>query len=76
MRLGDYFENPASWSAALVEHAAVLEAIRATTPTQPAEAMQQHLKKATGRYSASWRRAKGPDASQSLQTADPTKETP
>ena len=23
-RLGDYFENPASWSAALVEHAAVL----------------------------------------------------
>jgi DNA-binding FadR family transcriptional regulator len=56
-RLGDYFENPASWSAALVEHAAVLEAIRAREPNAARAAMQQHLKKATGRYSASWRRA-------------------
>lgn len=56
-RLGDYFENPASWSAALVEHAAVLEAIRTRDPQAAREAMQQHLKKATGRYSASWRRA-------------------
>ena len=55
-RLGDYFENPASWSAALVEHAAVLDAIRARRPGARA-AMQQHLKKATNRYSASWRRA-------------------
>ena len=60
MRLGDYFDNPASWSAALVEHAAVLEAIRARDANAAREAMQQHLKKATGRYSASWRRAKGP----------------
>jgi DNA-binding FadR family transcriptional regulator len=56
-RLGDYFENPASWSAALVEHAAVLEAIRARDPQAAREAMQQHLRKATSRYSASWRRA-------------------
>ncbi len=56
-RLGDYFENPASWSAALVEHAAVLEAIRAHDPNAARDAMHQHLKKATGRYSASWRRA-------------------
>lgn len=56
-RLGDYFENPASWSAALVEHAAVLEAIRAHDASAARAAMQQHLKKATSRYSASWRRA-------------------
>jgi DNA-binding FadR family transcriptional regulator len=56
-RLGDYFENPTSWSAALVEHAAVLEAIRARDAQAARDAMQQHLKKATSRYSASWRRA-------------------
>jgi DNA-binding FadR family transcriptional regulator len=56
-RLGDYFENPASWSAALVEHDAVLEAIRARDPNAARDAMHQHLKKATSRYSASWRRA-------------------
>ena len=56
-RLGDYFENPASWSAAVVEHAAVLEAIRARDAQAARAAMHQHLKKATSRYSASWRRA-------------------
>lgn len=56
-RLGDYFETPASWSAAVVEHAAVLEAIRAHDAAAARAAMQQHLKKATHRYSASWRRA-------------------
>ena len=56
-RLGDYFENPASWSAALVEHAAVVEAIRLRDANAARAAMQQHLKKATSRYSASWRRA-------------------
>ena len=56
-RLGDYFENPASWNAALIEHAAVLEAIRAHDPQAAREAMHEHLKKATSRYSASWRRA-------------------
>jgi len=56
-RLGDYFENPASWNAALVEHTAVLEAIRSHDPTAARGAMQTHLKKAYSRYSASWRRA-------------------
>lgn len=59
-RLGDYFETPASWSAALVEHAAVLEAIRTRDAEGARSAMQQHLKKATNRYSASWRRANHP----------------
>lgn len=56
-RLGDYFENPTSWRAALVEHAAVLEAIRSHDADTARNAMQAHLKKAYTRYSASWRRA-------------------
>ena len=56
-RLGDYFENPASWEAALVEHSAVLEAIRGHDAAAARLAMQSHLKKAYTRYSASWRRA-------------------
>lgn len=56
-RLGDWFENPASWSAAVAEHAAVLEAIRARDAEQARAAMQRHLRKATARYEASWRRA-------------------
>lgn len=59
-RLGDYFDNPASWNAAIVEHDAVLEAIRGRDPEAARQAMQQHLKKATARYSASWRRANQP----------------
>lgn len=56
-RLGDHFENPASWGAALVEHGVVLEAIRSHDPMAARAAMQAHLKKAYNRYSASWRRA-------------------
>ena len=56
-RLGDHFENPPSWKAALVEHEAVLDAIRAHDPIAAKAAMQSHLKKAYTRYSASWRRA-------------------
>lgn len=57
-RLGDYFEDQPSWDAALVEHAAVLEAIRAHNAGGARSAMQRHLKNAHKRYSASWRRAK------------------
>jgi DNA-binding FadR family transcriptional regulator len=57
-RLGDYFEDQTSWDAALIEHAAVLEAIRAHDAGAARSAMQRHLKKAHTRYSASWRRAK------------------
>jgi DNA-binding FadR family transcriptional regulator len=56
-RLGDYFERPSSWTAALVEHAAVLEALRAHDAEAARHAMHTHLKKAYTRYSASWRRA-------------------
>lgn len=56
-RLGDWFETPASWGAAVTEHAAVLDAIRAHDAEAAREAMQQHLKKAGARYGASWKRA-------------------
>jgi len=56
-RLGDHFENPPSWRAALAEHEAVLDAIRARDAAAARSAMQLHLKKAHNRYSASWRRA-------------------
>jgi DNA-binding FadR family transcriptional regulator len=56
-RMSDYFENPASWSAAIQEHRDVLEAIRAHEPAEARGAMHQHLQRAYTRYSASWRRA-------------------
>ena len=56
-RLGDHFDNPPSWKAALAEHAAVFDAIRVHDPLAARAAMQSHLKKAYTRYSASWRRA-------------------
>jgi len=59
-RLGEYFENPPSWNDAIVEHTAVLEAIRARDAAAARAAMQAHLQKACKRYSASWRRANSP----------------
>jgi DNA-binding FadR family transcriptional regulator len=56
-RLGDYFEHPQSWQAAITEHEAVLHAIEAHDSTAARKAMQKHLKQAHKRYSASWRRA-------------------
>jgi DNA-binding FadR family transcriptional regulator len=56
-RLGDYFEHPASWQAAIAEHQAVYEAIEAHDAPAARKAMQKHLKQAHKRYSASWRRA-------------------
>lgn len=56
-RLGDYFEHPASWQAAIAEHQMVLDAIEARDSSGARKAMQKHLKQAYKRYSASWRRA-------------------
>jgi len=56
-RLGDYFEHPESWQAAIAEHQAVFDAIEAHDATAARKAMQKHLKQAHKRYSASWRRA-------------------
>jgi len=56
-RLGDYFEHPQSWQAAIAEHQQVLLAIEAHDATAARKAMHKHLKQAHKRYSASWRRA-------------------
>ena len=56
-RLGDYFEHPQSWQAAIAEHESVLTAIEAHDPSAARKAMQKHLRQAHKRYSASWRRA-------------------
>jgi DNA-binding FadR family transcriptional regulator len=56
-RLGDYFESPASWVAAIAEHQDVLEAIEAHDPQRARKTMQKHLNQAHKRFSASWRSA-------------------
>jgi DNA-binding FadR family transcriptional regulator len=56
-RLGDYFEHPVSWQAAIAEHMEVMQAIEARDSSAARKAMQKHLKQAHKRYSASWRRA-------------------
>ena len=56
-RMSDHFENPPSWTAAMVEHRAVLDAIRDHDAQAARAAMHHHLQRAYTRYSASWRRA-------------------
>jgi DNA-binding FadR family transcriptional regulator len=56
-RLGDYFESPASWAAAIAEHQEVLDAIQARDPQGARKTMHKHLKQAHKRFSASWRSA-------------------
>ncbi|MDP3619249.1 MAG: FadR/GntR family transcriptional regulator [Ramlibacter sp.] len=56
-RLGDYFESAPSWRKAITEHESVLESIRAHDAQGARAAMQQHMDKSHGRFSASWRRA-------------------
>jgi DNA-binding FadR family transcriptional regulator len=56
-RLGDYFESPASWVAAISEHEAVLQAIDKHDAQGARKAMQKHLRQAYKRFSASWRSA-------------------
>ena len=54
LRLADYFERPTSWRAVLVEHQAVLKAIKNRHPSAAREAMQSHMTKALARFSAGW----------------------
>ena len=56
-RLGDYFESPAAWAAAISEHQEVIQAIEAQSPQHARKAMQKHLRQAHKRFSASWRSA-------------------
>ena len=56
-RLGDYFESPTSWAAAIAEHQEVLDAIAAHDPQRARKTMHKHLNQAHKRFSASWRSA-------------------
>ncbi|MCX8006133.1 MAG: FadR family transcriptional regulator [Burkholderiaceae bacterium] len=58
-RLGNYFDTAPAWRAAIEEHDAVLQAIRARDPERARQAMQRHMQKAHARFSASWRRVRG-----------------
>jgi len=69
LRLGDYFERPASWRAVLNEHGAVLKAIKNHNPTAAREAMQGHMSKALTRFSAGWHLANPPAALPAKLTA-------
>lgn len=57
-RLGGYFETVDSWRAAIVEHQAILDAVRSHDAAAARLAMHQHMDNSHTRFSASWRKAK------------------
>ncbi|MBC7608747.1 MAG: FadR family transcriptional regulator [Polaromonas sp.] len=57
-RLGGHFETVESWRSAIVEHEAILDAIRKHDPAAARLAMHAHLDKSHTRFSVSWRRTK------------------
>jgi len=59
-RLGGHFESVPSWRAAIAEHEAVFDAVKARDANRARTAMQAHLDKSHARFSASWRRANKP----------------
>lgn len=60
-QLGNHFETLRSWSAAIAEHRAVVEAIAARSPQDAREAMSHHLGNSHSRFTASWS-AEAPEA--------------
>jgi DNA-binding FadR family transcriptional regulator len=53
-QLQHHFNTPRSWSSAIREHAAVLEAIRSHDPDQARATMHHHMEQAAKRFSKSW----------------------
>ena len=53
-QLQHHFDTPKSWSSAIREHTAVLEAIRSHDPDQARAAMHHHMEQAAKRFSKSW----------------------
>ena len=53
-QLGSHFETSATWSAALVEHRALLDAIGSGSPEAARRAMADHLSRAHDRFMAHW----------------------
>ena len=54
VKLGDYFENPDSWAAAITEHRRVISAIAAGDEAAARAAMHHHLSCSFDRLTASW----------------------
>jgi len=52
-KFGSHFENDANWQQAIVEHAAVIDAIAAKDPSAAREAMHRHLQNSQDRFAAS-----------------------
>lgn len=53
-RLGNYFETPQSWRAAIDEHQAILSAVEARDATAARLAMHRHMDQSHARLNASW----------------------
>jgi GntR family transcriptional regulator, transcriptional repressor for pyruvate dehydrogenase complex len=53
-KIGQHFENEASWANALQEHQAVIEAIAACNPEQARRAMHEHLANSQTRFADAW----------------------
>lgn len=53
-QLGSHFETSRSWSNAIAEHRAVVDAISARSPQAAREAMSHHLGSSHSRFTASW----------------------
>jgi DNA-binding FadR family transcriptional regulator len=49
-KLAHYFENPASWNAALAEHRAIRDAIAAHDPDAARVTMREHLARSQARF--------------------------
>lgn len=62
-RLGTHFERETSWKQALAEHRAVVKAIKRQDPKAARAAMDNHLERSHGRFSAGWTTPEEADAS-------------
>lgn len=66
-RLGNHFENSASWQQAIAEHRAVLAAIAAGDGDAARAAMSRHLKQSHDRFTAGWPVPAGPTPTESTR---------
>lgn len=61
-QLGSHFETARSWTLAIAEHRAVVDAIAAGDAAGAREAMSLHLARSHDRFTANWTRGAGPRA--------------
>jgi DNA-binding FadR family transcriptional regulator len=68
-QLSNYFESPANWAVAIVEHHAIVAAIEAGDTARARQAMQEHLGRSFDRLNANWTQANGAAASRGKRKA-------